>query len=190
MKVTPVCQRTQEVPPAHAVFPLPLAAKLVADADEAIEGDPALARACLRQIALLIEGCDPEGSRASIRLRPVSVDGPVRGGLATWQIRLVAAHIEANLSDTIHVETLAEIARLSSGHFCRAFKTSIGETPHTHIVRRRLERAKMLMLTTSETLSQIACACGLTDQAHLTRLFRQHVGDTPLNWRRKWRQAA
>lgn len=175
----------------HSLFPLPLAAKLLADADIAIEDDPALARACIRQIALLIEKCDPTSQRdAAVPLRPIPVDGPIRGGLASWQLRRVATHIEDNLAETIHIETLADISRLSSGHFCRAFKTSIGETPHTHIVKRRLERAKTLMLTTDETLSQIACACGLTDQAHLTRLFRQYVDDTPLNWRRTWRQAA
>jgi len=38
-------------------------------------------------------------------------------------------------------------------------------------------------------LSQIACACGLTDQAHLTRLFRRILNETPLAWRRNWRTA-
>lgn len=181
-------QGTLEAVPT--LFPLPLVSKLLADADVAMEKDPNLARSCLRQITLLIENCDPQGDRQPISLRPVPFDGPARGGLAAWQLRRVAKYIDEHLADTIHIGPLAEIANLSSGHFCRAFKTSIGETPHNHIIRRRLERAKTLMVTTDETLSQIACACGLTDQAHLTRLFRQHVGDTPLNWRRTWREAA
>jgi AraC-like DNA-binding protein len=40
------------------------------------------------------------------------------------------------------------------------------------------------MLTTSESLSQIALACGLADQAHLSRRFRQVTGTTPGAWRR------
>ena len=37
-----------------------------------------------------------------------------------------------------------------------------------------------------QTLSQIACDCGLTDQEHLTRLSHKFVGETPLAWRRAW----
>jgi AraC-like DNA-binding protein len=43
------------------------------------------------------------------------------------------------------------------------------------------------MLRTDDALSEIACICGLTDQAHLTRLFRRVVGNTPRAWRNRWR---
>jgi AraC family transcriptional regulator len=50
----------------------------------------------------------------------------VRGGLAAWQERTVAAYIEDNLAEPISLGTLAELARLSPYHFCRAFKKSLG----------------------------------------------------------------
>ena len=106
------------------------------------------------------------------------------------KVRRIERHVDANLERTISVDELATIARLSSGHFSRVFKASVGDTPHTFITRRRVERAQFLMLTTAETLGQIAAACGLTDQAHLTRLFRRFVGETPMAWRRTWQQAA
>jgi len=34
-------------------------------------------------------------------------------------------------------------------------------------------------------LSVIALLCGFTDQAHLSKLFRQHTGETPGAWRRR-----
>jgi AraC-like DNA-binding protein len=55
----------------------------------------------------------------------------------------------------------------------------MGETPHGYIMRQRIRRAQILMLESRDLLSQIACACGLTDQAHLTRLFRRALGTTP-----------
>ena len=171
-------------------FPLPLAAKLVAEANHALVRDTSSARACLRQLAHLFERCGVGNGQNGDGLLPAPIHGMARGGLAPWQLRLVLTHIETCLSETIHIETLAALTKLSGGHFCRAFKISVGETPHAYVILSRVERAKILMLTTSETLSQIACACGLTDQAHLTRLFRQHVGDTPLSWRRAWRQSA
>jgi AraC family transcriptional regulator len=41
------------------------------------------------------------------------------------------------------------------------------------------------MLTTEDPLSQIALACGMADQAHLSKLFRRGVGETPSAWRRR-----
>jgi AraC family transcriptional regulator len=107
-----------------------------------------------------------------------------RGGLAPWQIRRVKIHIEANLDAPIRVKELAELAKLSSFHFCRAFRDSFGDSPHGYVMRRRVERAQGLMLTTNASLGQIAADCGLADQAHFSKLFRRFVGESPGVWRR------
>jgi AraC family transcriptional regulator len=109
---------------------------------------------------------------------------PARGGLAPWQKRKVRNHIEDGLEGFLPVEDLAKLVSLSPSHFCRVFKESFGESPHGYITRLRVERARTLMLTTSESLSQIALACGLADQAHLCRCFRRVTGTTPGFWRR------
>lgn len=131
----------------------------------------------------------PEKAKMAAR-RDTPVETLARGGLASWQMKRVSDHVQNNLAETIHIDTLAALARLSTSHFCRAFKVSFGETAHGYIMRQRLNHARTLMLTTCESLSGISAACGLADQAHLTRLFRRHMGDTPFNWRRTWRQAA
>jgi transcriptional regulator GlxA family with amidase domain len=121
-----------------------------------------------------------------------SVNGVTRGpppdvsrqGLAPWQLRRVLAYIEENLDTAIRNNELAAIARLSTFHFAVSFRNSVGESPREHIIRRRVERAQGLMLSTSKPLSEIASECGLADQAHLTRLFRRIVGDSPAAWRR------
>jgi transcriptional regulator GlxA family with amidase domain len=46
------------------------------------------------------------------------------------------------------------------------------------------------MLTTQDPLSQIALACGMADQAHLSKLFRRAVGEPPNTWRRRNRTGA
>jgi AraC family transcriptional regulator len=106
------------------------------------------------------------------------------GELAGWQVQRLRAYIEAHLSETLHVKILSAVARRSTAHFCRAFKRTFGQTPHAFVTERRLERAKQLMLNTEEQLSVIALNCGFTDQAHLSKLFRQHLGETPGAWRR------
>jgi len=108
----------------------------------------------------------------------------VRGGLAPWQIRKVTSHIEANLDQPIRNEDLAALVRLNPSHFGRSFRNSFGEPPHEYVIRRRVERAQGLMLSTDATLSEIALDCGLADQSHLTRLFRRMAGESPRAWRR------
>jgi AraC family transcriptional regulator len=109
---------------------------------------------------------------------------PARGGLAPWQKRKVQAYVEDRLEGSILVGDLAKIVSLSISYFSRSFKQSFGEAPHTYIVRTRIKRAQTLMTTTRESLSQIALACGLLDQAHLCKCFRQVTGTTPGAWRR------
>jgi transcriptional regulator GlxA family with amidase domain len=107
-----------------------------------------------------------------------------RGGLSPWQIRKVTSHVEANLDRPIRNEELATLVRLNPSHFGRAFRNSLGEPPHEYVIRRRVERAQGLMLSTDASLSDIALDCGLADQSHLTRLFRRIVGESPRAWRR------
>jgi AraC family transcriptional regulator len=108
----------------------------------------------------------------------------LKGMLAPWQIRKIAAHIESNLDRSLRSGDLAALVRLSPGHFSRTFLNTFGCSPLEYIMRRRMERAQGLMLSTDSPLAQIALDCGLADQAHFSRLFRRVVGECPRVWRR------
>ena len=116
--------------------------------------------------------------------RRSGANGSTRGGLAAWQVVRVRAYVDSNLHRTIHIRDLSAVARRSPAHFSRKFKLAVGESPHAYVVRRRLERACHLMMTSAEPLSEIALSVGFSDQAHLCRLFRQAFGQSPANWRR------
>ena len=133
----------------------------------------------------------PEGTGATSVMR-LKIDPPesgicrlgVRNSLLEWQVRRVREYIDANIGGRILVSDLSHIARLSEGHFTRAFKRTFGETPHAYITRLRLELASRAMLSSNAPLTDIALTCGFTDQAHLCRLFRRWIGRTPAQWRR------
>ena len=118
-------------------------------------------------------------------IEPTRIIRPVIGRLAPWQARRAIDYVEANLADTISVERMAALTRLSRSHFSRAFRSDFGESPYAYVIRRRIEQAKEMMLRTDESLAYIARACGLSDQPHLTRLFRRIVGTSPASWRRQ-----
>lgn len=138
----------------------------------AVVRDPRNARAgALRLVALLTE--------------LIAVEGAARGGLAPWQKRKVDRYLNEHLEQPMRLDELAKQIPLSVSYFCRAFKETFGATPHAYIIHVRLEFAKKLMLGTRDPLSQIALASGLADQAHLAKLFRRVIGETPSAWRRR-----
>jgi AraC family transcriptional regulator len=47
------------------------------------------------------------------------------------------------------------------------------------VIERRIERAKGLLQPGAMPIKQIAAACGFSDQAHMTCLFRRHLGISP-----------
>jgi len=71
-------------------------------------------------------------------------------------VRKVSTYIETHLDAVISSADLARLAKESMYHFCRAFRESFDESPHKYVMRRRIERAKGLMLQTNLSLAQIA----------------------------------
>lgn len=154
--------------------------KLLTDADKTLDSDRQAAKFCIVEASALWRV-----ERDRIAPAPVEPRARSRSGLAPWQINKVKDHIEANLESSIRVETLAGISRLSRSYFSVAFKRSVGETLPAYLSRRRVERAKVLMLATDLGLCQIALDCGFCDQAHLSRMFRRLIGVAPNRWRRQ-----
>src|SRR3984957_11486102 len=151
-------------------------AKLLDTARRELERDRNAAKASLVTASHILQA---EIERCS------GANGFTTGGLAAWQITRVRAYIDSNLHRTIHIRDLSAVARRSPAHFSRKFKLAVGKSPHAFVVRRRLERACHLMMTSAATLSEIALSVGFSDQAHLCRLFRQAFGQSPANWRRE-----
>jgi AraC-like DNA-binding protein len=115
---------------------------------------------------------------------PEKREHPTRGGLAPWQVGRVKHHIDKELAGRITIDVLAQMTHLSNSYFSSAFRASFGTSPYDYICRRRVDRAKTLMLTTNSPLCEIALDCGFADQPHLCRVFRRITGQTPAAWRR------
>jgi AraC-like DNA-binding protein len=153
-----------------------LVAELFEALNETLREERGSAEERLQRVAGMLEAVDARSQPEPAATR--------QGGLAPWQLRRVVGYIEANLDSSIKNADLAAVARLSLFYFNVAFRKSVGDSPHEYIIRRRMERAQGLMLSTGASLSDIAATCGLADQAHFTRLFRRVVGESPGAWRR------
>jgi AraC-like DNA-binding protein len=109
---------------------------------------------------------------------------PARGGLAAWQRRLVASHIEDHLSEQISLLALARLVRLSPYHFSRAFKQSFGMPPHRYHTYRRIERAKVLLGGYALSVTDVGLSLGFNEASSFTTTFRKMTGLTPSRYHR------
>ena len=109
-----------------------------------------------------------------------------RGGLACWQKRAVAGYIEEHLGEQICLRTLAQLARISHHHFCRAFKQSFGVPPHQYHVQRRIDQAKLLLADRSISITDIGFTLGYSQTSSFSVAFRKMTGWTPSEYRREF----
>ena len=107
-----------------------------------------------------------------------------RSQLAPRQLRSVTSYIEDNCLRSIRLHELAELAGLSQSYFSHAFKASTGMAPHQWQMRARIAKVQDLLRKSGLSLTSIASTAGFSDQAHLTRVFKQVVGVTPAVWQR------
>lgn len=99
--------------------------------------------------------------------------------LADRHLRAVAAHVEAALGRSIDVAELAAVAGLRPSQFTAAFRSATGLTPHGFVTRARIARARTLIGASDVPLAEVALACGFSDQSHLSRRLKEHLGVTP-----------
>ena len=114
-------------------------------------------------------------------MRPVS--RLVRGVLAPWQERRAKEMIAANL-DGVPVKELARECRLSTAHFSRAFRRSVGVAPHNWLIEQRIVLSKKKLRDDRLSIADVAAECGFSDHAHFSRHFARIAGVTPSAWRR------
>ncbi|MGY2438188.1 helix-turn-helix transcriptional regulator [Pseudomonas sp. SDO52101_S400] len=107
-----------------------------------------------------------------------------QGSMTGSRMRLLDEFIDAGLDGPLGLQTMAQLLELSEGYFIRAFKQATGKSPHSYLIDRRLARARALMRDSTDSLSEIALACGFNSQAHMTSAFKQRLGVSPAQLRR------
>jgi AraC family transcriptional regulator len=103
--------------------------------------------------------------------------------IANQHFRKILKHIQQNIAQEISINELAEMFCTSRDHFSRVFKSITGMPPNEYIVRKRLEKAKLLLLTTNYSLSEIIQHTGFKTTAYFCRVFKKYTTYTPLEFR-------
>lgn len=100
-------------------------------------------------------------------------------------LRRVRDRIDRDYAQPLDVDALARDAHMSAGHLSREFKRAYGESPYAYLMTRRIERA-MALLRTGETSVTDACfAVGSSSLGTFSTRFRELVGMSPSDFRRR-----
>lgn len=73
-------------------------------------------------------------------------------------------------------------------HVCRQTRRFLGVTPTQYVNRIRIQHAAMLLGSTTVPLEQVALDCGFENMSYFHRLFKEHYGATPKDYRRRHRR--
>src|SRR5690242_6831394 len=117
--------------------------------------------------------------------RGTNAQPSARGGLTARQQKRIAEFIEEHVAEELPLATLARFAGLSSYHFARAFKQSFGVPPHRYHTGRRIERAKMLLQTSSRPVTEVALTVSFAETSSFSAAFRKFTGVAPSDYRRR-----
>lgn len=93
-------------------------------------------------------------------------------------IRIIE-RMEANLSEPLKLADMSPMSGLSRRQMERLFRREMGRSPARYYLHMRLERAHLLLLTSSLPVIEIAMACGFSTASHFSRTYREQHGCTP-----------
>lgn len=115
---------------------------------------------------------------------PAEGDERATGRLTQAQMNKLLSHIERRGDYRMTVADMAATVDLSESWFASVFKHTTGKSPLQWQLSKRIEQAKQLLGESDLPVATIAAQLGFSDQAHLTRVFRQIAGETPAAWRK------
>ena len=115
------------------------------------------------------------------------LDGAVRVDYDSFE-SAAEDYIKANLSEELSVEILCKKFFVSKNQLYRAFRQYFGCTVNEYVNKKRIERAKELLSSSTESSRRIADSVGITNYTYFSKLFKKQVGLTPHRYRKATRR--
>lgn len=92
-------------------------------------------------------------------------------------------YIYDNYRHQITLDDLAKVTDLSPKYFCRFFRELTGKRPMEYLNGFRIECAASLLITSDESVNEIAYSCGFVDPCYFAKLFKRYKGYSPRDFR-------
>lgn len=101
------------------------------------------------------------------------------------QVNEAAQYINENISKTTTIDEIASIVGLSEGKLQHGFKVLYGNTINGYINDVRINISSQLLRSTDFNISEIVYKIGLTSRSYFSKIFKEHFGCTPTEYRQK-----
>lgn len=99
-------------------------------------------------------------------------------------LRRARDFIDREYAQSLEVSDIARIACMSEAHFSRSFRAAFGESPHSYLLTRRIERAKAL-LRQGESVTRTCFSVGYLSLGSFSSRFTEIVGESPTEYRER-----
>ena len=107
-----------------------------------------------------------------------------RAEMEDHRLREVIRYISGHVDRSISLGELSRIVPCTDDHLIRIFKQKLNHTPIEYINLRKIEKAQLLLLTSSSSVGDIASSLSFYDTSYFIRLFKKLTGMTPLEYRK------
>ena len=97
--------------------------------------------------------------------------------------------MQNNFAFNLTLQEYAKLACKSVPTFKREFKKIFNDSPAKWVLKKRLTLATELLGNTSQTVAEIGYECGFENQTHFSRVFKEKMGASPLQFRTKLQTA-
>lgn len=95
------------------------------------------------------------------------------------QLKSALEFMESSYNRQITLEDIANVVNMSPKYFCRFFQEMTHRTPIDYLNYYRIERACYLLLTTDQSITEVAFNSGFNDLSYFIKTFKRYKGTTP-----------
>lgn len=95
--------------------------------------------------------------------------------------QIIYSHIFCDIS----IEELSTLCNRSLTSFKKEFKRHFYMPPHRWFIRQRLMQSRLLLISTSKSISEIGIECTFPNTSHFIKLFKKEYGTTPAIYRHR-----
>ncbi|WNS79004.1 response regulator [Domibacillus sp. DTU_2020_1001157_1_SI_ALB_TIR_016] len=118
------------------------------------------------------------------------VDANTKMDSAKGTIRKAISYIDQHLKDEFTLKDVATHVHLNPSYFSVLFKEQVNMNFSEYVTRRRIQRAKELVITTNLPINEIAEEAGYKTSKYFIKIFKEIEGMTPSAYRKTYNERA
>ena len=104
---------------------------------------------------------------------------PPRNHKRILQLKTALEFMESSYNKQITLEEMSGSVNMSPKYFCRFFQEMTHRTPIDYLNYYRIERACYQLMTTDQSITEVAYNSGFNDLSYFIKTFKKYKGTTP-----------